>query len=339
MAEIGTRKGQGNRSPLPVTVCYGAETYLLQRWVAALIERNVDEEHRELAVTKYDLAETPLDVVLDDAETLPFFVPRKVIVASRATFFTAAKESGKIEHRLDRLQEYAKAPAEHTIIVFTVEAEKLDERKKLVKTFKELGAVQAFAALSAEELNRWAVRQAEELGFSFGPGAAELLVLFTGGQLQSMASEMNKLSLFAGRGGTVTKATVDELVARSTEQNVFLLIEEIVQRRTEKAFAILYELLKQREEPIKIAVLMARQFRLIWQVKDLERQGYSQQQIAGHLGSHPFPIKLASEQGRKYDNERLQRIMTQLAELDFNIKSGRIEKVLGLEMFILHIAA
>ncbi|WP_409341386.1 DNA polymerase III subunit delta [Paenibacillus sp. MBLB4367] len=339
MADNGTRKGQGNRAPLPVTVCYGAELYLMNRWIAALIEKNVEEEHRELAVSKYDLAETPLDVVLEDAETLPFFVPRKVIVASRAHFFTGAKESGKIEHRVERLLEYVKAPVEHSILVFTVEADKLDERKKLVKTFKELGAVQPFSALSSDELNRWAARHAEELGFSFGTGAAEMLALYTGGQLQAMASEMEKLSLYAGKGGKVTEAMVDELVARSTEQNVFLLIEEIVQRRIEKAFAIMYELLKQREEPIKIAVLMARQFRLIWQVKELERQGYSQQQIAGHLGSHPFPIKLAAEQGRKYDNERLQRIMTQLAELDYNIKSGRIEKVLGLEMFILHVAA
>lgn len=324
---------------MPVQVCYGPEKYLLQEYLSRTVSELVEPELREFAVSRYDLAETPLDEVLDDAETAPFMAPRKVIIAKNALFLTGARDTGKVEHRVERLLDYLKAPAEESIILFTVDADKLDERKKVVKALKEKKCLMTFPSMSSEELAKWTERRAEKMEFSFSPGTVEEFVLFTGGQLQSMVTEMEKLSLYVGRSGVVTRELVDRLVVRSTEQNVFILIEDIVRRRMDRAFEILYELLKQKEEPVKLAMLMARQFRIILQVKELSGQGYSQQQIASQIGLHPYPVKIASEQGRAYSPEKLKEILAALADLDFRIKSGQIEKVLGLELALLQISA
>ncbi|WNQ13423.1 DNA polymerase III subunit delta [Paenibacillus aurantius] len=321
----------------PVNVCFGPEKYLRNEYIGQLLNELVEPEQREFGVSRYDLAETPLEAVLEDAETAPFFVPRKVILASNAVFLTGAKESGKIEHKVDRFAAYLKSPAEYSVLVFTVEADKLDERKKIVKQLKENKWLHSFSALSAEELAKWVERRAEKLQFRFAPGALEPFLLYCGGQMEVLAAEMEKLSLYTGAGGVVTAELVDQLVVRSTEQNIFLLIEDIVQLRMERAFAILYELLKQKEEPIKIVMLMARQFRIILQVKELSAQGYSHQQIAGQIGLHPFPVKIAADQGRRYSSARLAQILSKLADLDFQIKSGGIDKVLGLELAMLEI--
>ena len=42
---------------------------------------------------------------------------------------------------------------------------------------------------------------------------------------------------------------------------------------------------------------------------------------------------------RKYDGEKLSRIMGELADLDLQMKTGKIDKVLGLELFLLRLAA
>ncbi|WP_438446193.1 DNA polymerase III subunit delta [Gorillibacterium sp. sgz5001074] len=325
-------------TPRPVYVCCGTEKFRMQEFLQFVLNKCVPEENRDFAVSRYDLTETPLDDVLEDAGTMPFMAERKVVIASNALFLTGAKESGKIEHRTEKLLEYMKFPAEFSVLVLTVDADKLDERKKIVKTLKDAGVVLTFSPLTAEDLAQWVKRRADSLGVTFGPGAVEAFLLSGGTNLQSLSSELEKLSLYAGRGGTITAETVEQLVVRSTEQDVFVLIDDIVRLRKDRALTILYELLKRREEPIKIAMLMTRQFRMMLQVKELERQGYSQQQMAGTVGAHPYAVKIAAEQSRRFSFQQLAEILSQLGDMDYGMKSGKVDKVLGLEMFILKLA-
>lgn len=325
-------------TPRSVYVCCGSEKFRMQEFLQYLLNKCVPSETKEFAVSRYDLAETPLDEVLEDAGTMPFMAERKVVIASNAVFLTGGKETGKIEHRPEKLLDYMKSPAEFSVVVLTVDADKLDERKKIVKTLKEKGSVLTFAPLSAEDLAQWVKRRAESLSVRFEPGAAETFLMYGGTNLQSLASELEKLSLYVGQGGSITSETVERLVVRTTEQDVFLLIDDIVRLRKERALTILYELIKRREEPIKITMLMTRQFRMMLQVKELERQGYSHQQIAGTIGGHPYAVKIAAEQARRFSSERLAAILARLAEMDYGMKSGRVDKTLGLEMFILQLA-
>lgn len=326
---------KGNVSP--VYIGYGSETYLLREFLDYLTQKLVEPEYREFAVSKYDLSETSLDTVLDDAQTLPFMAPKKLIIAENAVFFTGAKDSGKVQHQPEKLLDYMKTPSEFATIVFTVEADKLDERKKIVKSLKD--SALAFAPMSADGLLQWVERQAERKSFTFAEGAADQLILYAGSALQTLAAEIEKLSLFVGAGGVVSGEIVDKLVTRSTEQNVFILIDDIVRLRLNRAFSILYDLLKQREEPVKLVLLIARQFRIVLQVKELAKQGLSHQQMASQLGLHPYAVKVASEQGRDFAVERLEHILRQLAELDYKMKSGKVDKTIGLEMFLLSLAA
>ncbi|TDF96768.1 DNA polymerase III subunit delta [Paenibacillus piri] len=323
----------------PIYICYGTESYLIQELIRKLTDKLIDPEHRPFAVSKYDLSETPIDTVIEEAETLPFMVPKKLVIAANAAFLTGAKDSGKVEHKLELLTDYMKSPAEFTVLLLTVSADKLDERKKIVKTLKESDCLVPCAALSAEELTQWVRQMAERADFSFAPGVEEKFIMYTGTGLQALSSELEKCALYAGRGGVITEEALDQLVTRSIEQNIFVLIEHIVQLQLEKAFTMLSELLRRKEEPIKIMALIARQFRIMFQVKDLQQQGYSQQQMASQLGLHPFAVKVASGQSNRFELKRLADILSQLADLDYEMKSGKVDKVLGLEMFLLRLIA
>lgn len=331
-------KEMGKGKIHPVYLCYGQESFLISEFVSLAIEQLIEPEHRDFAISKYDLSETAVEAVIEDAETIPFMVPRKLIIAQGAVFFTAGKDSTKVEHRLERLVEYLQSPVDYTVILFTWNENKLDERKKIVKLLKDRGAVIPFSMMNAEELTHWAVRQAEKDQCSFAEGAVQELILRSGTHLQSLSAEIEKLSAYVGKGGTITQDAVVRLVSRTTEQNIFLLIEEAVRRRLDQALRILHELLKYREEPIKIIMLLARQYRLMLQIKELSGKGFSQQQIASQLGIHPYAVKLTGEQARQYDTPTLADILQQLAELDYGIKSGRTDKVLGLELFLLRLA-
>lgn len=328
---------QGKISPL--YLCYGTEKYQMQQFIALLQEQVVDPDQRDFALAHFDLTETPVEVVIEEAETPPFLAERKLIIAKDSALFIAGRDGSKIEHKVETLLDYSKNPAEYSVIVFVVNSEKLDERKKVVKALKSAGIALSFLPVSGAELVQWVVREVESRGNRIGTDAAEALVASAGVQMSALAVEVDKLCLYAGPGGKIEPATVEQLVARSTEQNVFVMVENIANLKLDKALDIFYELLKQREEPIKIAALIARQFRIMLQVKDLARQSYSQQQIASQLSLHPYAVKIAGEQARKFDAAMLRSILSELAELDYKMKSGRIDKVLGLEMFLLKLGA
>lgn len=323
----------------PIYLCYGTEKYQIQEFIGLLEDQVVDKDQRDFSIAAFDLAETPVEAVVEEAETLPFLVERKLIVVRDSALFTAGKEGGKIEHKVEALLDYMGNPAEHSVIVFVVNGEKLDERRKVVKALKTAGTVLSFMPLGGSELTQWVVREVEKRGCRIGREAAEALVAAAGVQMSTLALEVDKLCLYAGEGGKIEATAIDQLVARTTEQNVFAMVEHIAGLRLEQALNIFYELLKQREEPIKIAALIARQFRIMLQVKDLARRSYSQQQIASQLGLHPYAVKIAGEQARKFEQARLRSILSDLAQLDYQMKSGGIDKVLGLELFLLKLGA
>lgn len=328
---------QGKISPL--YVLYGSEKFRMNEFAAMLEEQLIPREDRDFAVIPFDLSETPVQAVVEEAETFPFMVQRKLLLVKDASVFTAGKDKAKIEHNVEMLAAYMQHPADFSVIVFLVNGDKLDERKKIVKSAKAAGMVLAFNPLGAEELVRWVEKGFRERGCSLAPGTAEALIGSAGTGLQGLSAEIDKLCLFAGAGGKVDAAAVESLVHRGTEQNIFTLVEDIANLRLDKALNTLYELLKQREEPIKIAALIARQFRIILQVKDLSALSYSQGQIASQLGLHPYAVKLAGEQAHKFGSQRLRQILSHLADLDYQMKTGAVDKVLGLELFMLRLGA
>ncbi|MCC3375658.1 DNA polymerase III subunit delta [Cohnella sp. REN36] len=319
----------------PVYVCCGLETYRMNEFTERLAALLAEPEHREMAVVRFDTAEHSLDTILEEAQTLPFLVPNKLILVRDNVVFGSGRDSAKVEHRTDKLMDYFRQPMDSSVLVFLVAAEKLDERKKLTKRAKEDGFVVTFAPLQPEELVQWACGRATKQGRTMEPAAAEELLKRVGTEMGALAAETDKLCLHAGDKGTVTAAAVAELVPASTEQSVFKLTEEIASLRTDRAIALYYDLLKQREEPIKLMALLVRQFRHMLFVKELGKMGYSPQQMAGQLGLHPYAVKITAEQAKGFSAGRLTVLLNRLAELDYEMKSGRVDKTLGLEMFLL----
>lgn len=323
----------------PLYVLHGAETYIMGEWLELLTSKWIAPETKDFALSRYDLHETALEAVVEDAETPPFLAERKVVIATGAQFLTGGRDASKAEHRVESLQAYADRPAEHAVVVLTVPSDKLDERKKIVKLLKQKAVVLPFQPLGPAELQQWLVKKAGARGVRIEVQAADALLRRVGGSCAALASEIEKLALYVGKGNAIDERAIEALTVRTTEQNVFQLVEEIAKLNPDRAITILHDLLKEKEEPIKLLMLIARQFRMMIGAKELGRQGFTPAQMASQLGAHPYAVKLAAEQAKRYRPETLERMMGELAELDAGMKSGAVDKVLGLELFILRLGA
>ena len=80
-------------------------------------------------------------------------------------------------------------------------------------------------------------------------------------------------------------------------------------------------------------IMLASQFRLMLQVKLMYKKGYSEKDMASTLAVHPYRVKLALSSN--YDENELIKSIKKLYQLDFDIKTGKIDKNFGFELFLL----
>ncbi|BDG31299.1 DNA polymerase III subunit delta [Parageobacillus thermoglucosidasius] len=318
----------------PLYLLYGTESFLLTETYELLIRTVLTEEEREFNVSVYDCEEIPVQAALEDAETFPFLGEKRVIIVKNPYFFTAEKEK-EITHDLKKLESYITSPSPFSIVVFVGAYEKLDERKKITKLMKEHAEVFIANPLAEKELREWMMERVRQNGAMMEENAVDALLQTAGTNLMTLANELDKLALFVGPGGMIRQETVENLVSRTLEQNVFVLVEKVTKRQIAEALQVFYDLLENNEEPLKILALLANQFRLLYQVKWLAAKGYGQQQIASILKVHPFRIKLAMGQAALFSEEELMKAIQQIAEADYEMKSGAMDRQLIMELLLM----
>ncbi|MBH5318162.1 DNA polymerase III subunit delta [Paenibacillus sp. GSMTC-2017] len=320
----------------PIYVLYGKDRYRMSQFIEALTNEMFTPEEKEMGVTKFDTSETSIDEAVLEAETPSFFLNRKLILIRDTSVMAAGgKENAKIEHRPETLMNYINSPLDTSVIVFAVHADKLDERRKLVKTLKDRNSIVAFPELDGPALKRWMIKRAADQNRQMTDDAADLLLVRVGVNMGQLSQEVDKLCLHAGAGGIINAEQATLLTEATVEEDVFALVDSIAELQIDRALKLYHQLLTRREEPIKIVALIARQLRIMLQIKELEGHHYSPQQMAGQLGLHPYAVKLSAEKSRKFTPARLGVLLASLAELDYKMKTGVIEKTLGLELYLL----
>ncbi|WP_144463772.1 DNA polymerase III subunit delta [Siminovitchia fortis] len=326
-----------NKTFSPIYLLYGKESFLINDVKQKLMANVLKNGSEEFNYSAYDLEEVPVELAIEDAETYPFLGEKKLVIVHNPVFLTAVKQKEKVEHDLKRLEKYVSDPAPYTVMVFIADYEKLDERKKITKLLKKHAEILEAKPLNEPQLKSWIRERAAFHHAEIEEPAVDTLVFMTGNDLMALNEELIKLSLNAGEKGLITEEMVKRLVSRSLEQNVFALTESVVKRESGEALRIYFDLMKQNEEPIKILSLIAGQFRLIYQVKELTGRGYSHKHAAGLLKVHPYRVKLAAGQARSFSNEELKAIIDLIAECDLKLKSGGLDRSVAVELLLMKI--
>ncbi|MDT2045402.1 DNA polymerase III subunit delta [Bacillus sp. 1780r2a1] len=319
----------------PVYLLHGLNAFIMKKARDKIIQYSLSDEEKEFNLSIYDLEETPIEQVIEDAETLPFLGDKRVVIAKNAFFLTAEKSKSKVEHDVSKLQTYLEQPAPFSTLIVQAPYEKLDERKKITKALKKQAMYVEANELNEQDLVRWIKDVLHKRNVEMDEDAKQLLLQLVGLNVTIITNEVEKMMLYVGDNGVITREVVHELVAKTLEQNVFTLIEAVMNKNLKEALNIYQDLLRNNEEPIKILSLLASQFRLIYHTKQLSGQGYGQQQIAQTLKVHPFRVKISLQQSRRFEEPVLRNIIKELAEADYEMKTGKIDKALLLQLFFL----
>lgn len=304
-----------------IYLLFGTKDYSINNEIKKIC-KNIDE----MNISRYDLNNDLTSLVIEDAKTISLFGDKKIVIADNANMFTAStsKDSEIIEAYLKNINEY-------TDLIFIVHSDKIDARKKIAKAIKEKGKIIEFNDdLDAVNLIR---RLFKDYNIEYSD--IKLLIDRVGNNPLIITNEINKIKIYKGNDKNITSEDILNLTNKIIEIDVFKLIDYIVRKDKENALELYNEMLKVNEEPIKIIVILANQFRIMYQSKELLKKGYSEKDIASILKIHPYRVKLAIQNSRNYTSEMLLKYLNDLADIDIGIKTGTINKDLALELFIL----
>lgn len=198
--------------------------------------------------------------------------------------------------------------------------------KKVGQDFQE-----RFDPLVGRQLEQWVDQRAQQRQIRFAATARGLLVSLTGGDLRSMAQEIEKLSHYRPQG-TVTDADVKLFVHSQLEPNIFELTDAIGERNLPAALQLLEQQFVAGAAPLYLVTMLTRHFRILRSVQAAGAEHPST--LARSLKLHPFVITKALRQVHRFPEAELVRLFDGIVSLDAKLKSGATDPEAELALFV-----
>lgn len=319
----------------PCYLVLGTEKFLQDQVRTEILKKIKIDGEDDLNFLSFDMENSSIDEVIAEAETLPFFGDQRLVFVENPYFLTGEKGTNGIDQNTDLLVNYLKEPLETTVLVIFAPYEKLDERKKVTKQLKKTAITIDVKQLDEKAVRQYLLNTLENSEIKMDRQAIDLFLRLTDLDLSKMMRELQKILLYGQEQEVITVKEIEQLVPKTLEHNLFDMTQYILSGHTEQALRLFQDLVTQGEETIKINAILLSQIRLFLQTKFLVKIGYQQANIAETLKIHPYRVKLAMQEVRKFDEQTLRRLFDELVEMDYEIKSGKIEKELSFQLFVL----
>lgn len=281
------------------------------------------------------------DQLKNACETVPFLSEKRLVIVEGLLerFEVGGRTGRKKSARQDN------QPQEHEIIAESIRSlpeftelviigGNIKAANPLLRLLSVITQIKLFPLLKGQQLNRWIERRVKEMGGSISLQAVSLLVRFVGNDLWIMANEVDKLILYTG-GRRIEEDDVSSIVSYAQEANVFAMVDALLELRISTAQTLLQQLFRQGMAPAQLLVMISRQVRILFQVRDMRARKKSRAEIQNALGlTSDFVFRKAWEQADKYSQLRLRELYHRLLDTDISIKTGKLDGELALTILI-----
>jgi DNA polymerase-3 subunit delta len=275
-------------------------------------------------------------------ETLPFLAERRLVIVRGLLDRFEAKNRSRRRRKnasaADQQDEYKAIGAymagipDSTVLVL-VEG-RIRSTNPLFKALAPKAQVKAFPFLGDVKLKQWIQKRVSDEGGSIYPQAAALLTKLVGSNLWVMASEIDKLILFAS-GRRIEEEDVRAVASRAEQVSAFTMVDAILEFKAGEAERLLQRLLWGGDAPAYLLVVLTRQVQMVVRAKELAGQRMPRTEIQSRLGlTSEFALRKTLEQAGRYPMERLKQVYSELLEADLSIKTGRYGGELTLNILI-----
>ena len=305
--------------------------YLIKSNATSLIDKKIEKLIKEkdftnASITSYDLDESSLFSLIEDADTISFLTSSKVIIGRNLS------NNNLDDKALLAFTKYLDNPNDDVMLILVTS--NIDTRKKSIK--------EVINKLTLVEIDEDVKTIAKEIlkDYDVEYRVYNLLEEYYHDDLERLISEIKKLALAFITTKKITYQDAINLLVKPLNKEdslAFDLIREIALKNKKRALNIYNDLLNYNIESYTFFGLLESQYRLLYQVKVLNKENISYSDIAKTLDVHPFRVKKTLELVEYYTLKEISNLIKRLASIDLKIKSGVYENNIVIDLLILNI--
>lgn len=307
--------------------------YLLESIDGIVLEQKIEEiitnnnfAHATRSI--YDMEEKELSDALEDLDTYTFLSNKKVIIIKN--IFSHLNEK-----MMEHLLKYITNPNPDNLLILIVK--KLDNRLNIVKKIKKNNNITVLSL----KINPLQYIKDNFKEYEISQNAISLLIEKCKNDITRLENECNKLKLYKKESLQITEEDINHLVEKKLEDSnevLFSFIKYLLIKDKKNSIKTYQELLEYHIDNFSIIGLLSSQLKTIYQVKLLIDKKWKINQIIETLSlKSSYQVNKMSEYGYYYSYQELSELIHSVAELDYDIKSGRLDSKLALDLFILNL--
>lgn len=302
---------------------YGTEDYLKQQYKNRLLKALVPDDN-SMNFTRYEGKAPDENAIISQADTMPFFAERRVILI---------EGSGYFKNKADDLADYMKKLPDYLVMIFS--EDEVDKRSRMYKAVQKVGCVTEFAEQTEETLTRWVAGRMGREGKKIRRSTMQHFLEVTGTDMANISNELEKLLCYDMGKEEITIEDIDAICAPQITDRIFEMIRAVTEHQQRKAMDLYADLLALKVPPMRTLYLLARQYNQFLQIKTLAADGLSSREIAGKMGVRPFVVTKSMGICRRYSVASLQAILEDCVSTEEQVKTGHLDDELSVEMLII----
>jgi len=297
---------------------HGNSVYLSLRAVKQEISTNV--ERHNLVTIEADTEKA--QKIIDSIQNQGLFVSKRVFLIKR--LYKNKEKDSIIEKLLSILSD--QFPDD----LYLWEDQKIRSTTKYLKFFKINNSLEEYSVLNKRNFLSWIDQELKENNLKADETTKRLLAQRTNYDPERCANEIKKHKL--NNTEEIKEQDLDLLTTDTLEEDIWKLVDSINSDKKERSIEILEKLYSQNTDPNFILSMLARNLRLITMAKHLKKQRKGFSEICSIMKVAPFSLYPILGVIDRYDKEKIKLLYTKLSNLDYQIKTGRIDGMLGLTL-------
>lgn len=303
-----------------ITTLTGKNTYALKIALREIVA-TAETELGDMGIEKIDAQESDVDTILQAVQSLPFLVPKKLVVVQNA--------QGNTE-LMNRIDEVIDRTADEVDVVLVGPV--FDKRKSSFNSLKKHTSLKEFTEPKPFELPDFVLSTSKKLGVSITKADATYLIDRVGPDQMILQSELQKMAIMSDK---ITRDEIDTHTEQSPQSSIFDMLDAAFSGRTERAVELYRQQRKMRIEPQYIIAM------LTWQLHNLALAVFAQPQSESVLvgaGQSPYAARKSLSLARSISKSDLKRYVSDLVALDVAIKTSA-EADSALELYLMNVSS